>query len=275
VIVGEWMPVTIMRNAGGGKLERLDVRGLEKSHGWWNRIVAGDFNRDGRTDFIVGNLGLNARLRASESEPATMYVKDFDKNGFGEHIVSYYIDGVSYPLVLRDDLIKTLPYLKSRYLNYKDYAQQTVTDIFSSDELSGAVLKKAHIFATVMARNDGNGSFTLVPLPLEAQMSPVHGILAADYDRDGATDLLLAGNFDGVKPEIGRMHAGYGLFLRGDGTGNFIPQRTVESGFFVPGQARDIQRVKTRQGDLYVITRNNDRPLVFRATPRAVLHAGK
>jgi hypothetical protein len=275
VIVGEWMPVTIMRNAGGGKLERLDVRGLEKSHGWWNRIVAGDFNRDGRTDFIVGNLGLNARLRASESEPATMYVKDFDKNGFGEHIVSYYIDGVSYPLVLRDDLIKTLPYLKSRYLNYKDYAQQTVSDIFSRDELSGAVLKKAHIFATVMARNDGNGSFTLVPLPLEAQMSPVYGILAADYDRDGATDLLLAGNFDGVKPEIGRMHAGYGLFLRGDGTGNFIPQRTVESGFFVPGQARDIQRVKTRQGDLYVITRNNDRPLVFRATPRAVLHAGK
>jgi hypothetical protein len=275
VVVGEWMPVTLFRNAEGGKLAKFEVRGLEKSHGWWNRIVAGDFNRDGRTDFIVGNLGLNARLRASASEPATMYVKDFDKNGFVEQIVSYYVDGVSYPVVLRDDLIKTLPYLKSRYLNYKDYAQQTVTDIFSSEELSSAVMKKAHTFATVMARNDGNGSFTLVPLPFDAQMTPIYGILAADYDRDGSLDLLLAGNFDGVKPEIGRMHAGYGVFLRGDGKGGFTARKASESGFLVPGQARDIQRIRTRQGDLYAVARNNDRPLVFRASPGTVLHAGK
>jgi hypothetical protein len=275
VVVGEWMPITIMRNMQGGKLEKLEVRGLENSHGSWNRIVAGDFNRDGRTDFIVGNLGLNTRLRASVSEPVTMHVKDFDKNGFAEHIVSSYIDSVSYPLVLRDDLIKTLPYLKSRYLNYKDYAHQTVNDIFSSEDLSGAALKKAHIFATVMARNDGNGSFTLVPLPVAAQLTPIYGILVDDYDRDGALDLLMAGNFDGVKPEIGRMHAGYGLFLRGDGKGVFSPQRTTESGFFVPGQARDIQRVRTRQGDLYIVTRNNDHPLVFRASPSTALHAGR
>jgi hypothetical protein len=275
VVVGEWMPVTIFRNADGGKLAKLDTPGLEKSHGWWNRIMAGDFNRDGRTDFIVGNLGLNTRFRASESEPTTMYVKDFDKNGFGEHIVSYYTDGANYPLVLRDELIKTLPYLKSRYLNYKDYARQTVTDVFSPDDLSGAVLKKAHTFATAMMKNDGNGSFTLIPLPLEAQVTPIYGILAADYDRDGAVDLLLAGNFDGVKPEIGRMHAGYGLFLRGDGKGGFTPQLARESGFLVPGQARDIQRVRTRQGDLYVVTRNNDRPLVFRASPGTVLRAAR
>jgi hypothetical protein len=273
VVVGEWMPVTIFRNAEGGRLEKMNTPRLEKSHGWWNRIVAGDFNRDGRMDFVIGNLGLNTRLRASEREPVTMYVKDFDKNGFGEQVVSCYVDGVSYPIVLRDDLIKTLPYLKTRYLNYKDYARQTVTDIFSSEDLAGAVLKQAHTFATAMVRSDGNGSFTLVPLPLEAQTTPIYGILAADYDRDGALDLLLAGNFDGVKPEIGRMHAGYGVFLRGDGKGSFTPQRAVESGFFVPGQSRDIQRIRTRQGDLYVVTRNNDRPLVFRASPGTVLTA--
>jgi hypothetical protein len=273
MVVGEWMPIAAFRNTDGGKLEKMELRGLEKSHGWWNRIVAGDFNRDGRTDFIVGNLGLNTRFHASESEPTTMYVKDFDKNGFSEHIVSYYMEGANYPLVLRDDLIKTLPYLKSRYLNYKDYARQTVTDVFSSEDLAGAVLKKAHTFATMMMRNDGNGAFTLIPLPLEAQVTPIYGIHAADYDRDGALDLLLAGNFDGVKPEIGRMHAGYGLFLRGDGKGGFTPRPARESGFFVPGQARDIQRIRTRQGELYVVTRNNDRPLVFRASPRTVLQA--
>ena len=78
VVVGEWMPITIFKNMGGGRLKRLDVPGLEKSNGWWNRIIAEISRVDGRMDFIVGNLGLNGRLRASEREPVTMYVKDFD-----------------------------------------------------------------------------------------------------------------------------------------------------------------------------------------------------
>lgn len=273
VVVGEWMPITIFRNTGGGKLERMNTPGLERSHGWWNRIVAGDFTGDGRVDFVVGNLGLNTRLRASADEPATMYVNDFDGNGFVEQIVCYYNSGVSYPLVLRDDLIKALPYLKARYLNYKDYARQTAADIFSAEQLARSVLKQAYIFATTLVRNNSDGSFTLVPLPREAQIAPVYGILASDFDGDGALDLLLAGNFDGVKPEIGRMSTGYGLFLRGDGKGSFTPVRAAESGFFVPGQARDIQRLATPGRDLYIVTRNNDKPLIFRAAARGSVAA--
>ena len=144
--------------------------------------------------------------------------------------------------------------------------------IFSPAELASATVRQARTFATALARNNGDGSFTLIPLPREAQLAPVYGILARDFDGDGKTDLLLAGNFDGVQPEIGRMSASYGLLLRGDGKGQFIPVATSQSGFFVPGQARDIQRVRTRRGDLYVVTRNNDRPLVFRRTaaPRSV-----
>jgi hypothetical protein len=268
VVVGEWMPITIFRNTGGGKLKKLTTRGLEKSHGWWNRIIAGDFTGDGRVDFVVGNLGLNSRLRAGENEPVTMHVKDFDGNGFVEQIVSCYNQGVSYPLPLRDDLIKTLPFLKARYLNYKDYARQTVADIFPPSELADAVVKRAYTFATSLVRNNGDGSFTLVPLPTEAQLAPVYGILASDLDGDGATDLMLAGNFDGVKPEIGRMNSSYGLILRGDGKGHFTPLRAAASGFFVPGQARDIQRIDTARGALYVVTRNDDRALGFRPASR-------
>ena len=268
IVVGEWMPITIFRNVGGGRLERLAVRGLEKSDGWWNRIVAGDFDGDGRVDFVVGNLGLNGRLQASAWEPVTMYVKDFDANGSVEQIISRFQNGVDSPLPLRDDLIRTLPSLKARYLNYKDYARQSVRDIFSARELGDAVLRQAHTFATSLARNNGDGSFTLVPLPSEAQLAPVYGILASDVDQDGHTDLLLAGNFDGFKPELGRMSASEGLLLRGNGKGSFTPVRAPESGFAVPGQARDIQRVRTADGALIVVARNNDRPLVFR-TARA------
>jgi hypothetical protein len=117
-----------------------------------------------------------------------------------------------------------------------------------------------------LVRNNGHGSFTLVPLPPEAQIAPVYGMLAGDFDGDENLDLLLAGNFNSSKPEIGRMTASYGLFLRGDGKGAFDPVPARESGFLVPGEARDIRRIRTSRGELYVVTRNNDRPLAFRLT---------
>ena len=267
VVVGEWMPIAIFHNSGAGKLARMDAPGLEQSHGWWNRIVAGDFTGDGRTDFVVGNLGLNTRLRASTSEPVTMHVMDFDRNGVVDQIVSTYNGGVSYPITLRDDLLMSLPFLRGRYPDYESYARQTVADLFTPDHLAMAVFKQTYTFATALVKSDGGGSFTIVPLPPEAQIAPVYGILAEDYDRDGNLDLLLAGNFDGVKPEIGRMSASFGLFLRGNGNGTFAPIATRESGFLVPGQSRDLQRLITRSGELYVVTRNNDRPLIFRALP--------
>jgi hypothetical protein len=266
IVVGEWMPITIFHNAGGGRLVRQNPRGLEQTSGWWNRIVAGDFTGHGRVDLIVGNLGLNTRLQATPGEPVTMYVKDFAHDGTSEQIVSVYNHGVSYPLELRDDLLRAIPSLRLRYLSYQDYARQTVQDMFTPAELQGAIFKQAQTFASALARNNGDGSFTLVPLPREAQIAPIYGILPQDVDGDGKTDLLVAGNFDGVQPEIGRMRAGYGLLLRGDGHGNFTPVGVRQSGFSVPGQARDIKRLRTRTGDIYVVARNNDRPLVFRKT---------
>src|SRR5436309_6367 len=266
VVVGEWMPITIFHNAGGGRLVRVTTPGLERSEGWWNRIVAGDFTGHGRVDFIVGNLGLNTRLHTSVSEPVTMYAQDFNGTGPFEQIISVYDQGTSYPIAMRDELLSALPSLKARYPRYKDYANQTLRDIFSPQQLAGAIFKQARTFATTLVRNNGDGSFTLVPLPYEAQLAPVYGILVGDFGRRGTADLLLAGNFDGVQPAIGAMRASYGLLLRGDGRerGDLMPVPARESGFFVPGQARDIQRLRTARGDLYIVARNNDRPLFFR-----------
>ncbi|PYO92103.1 MAG: hypothetical protein DMD62_14060, partial [Gemmatimonadetes bacterium] len=269
VVVGEWMPITIFHNTGT-HLVRVTTKGLEHSAGWWNRIIAADFNGDGRPDFVVGNLGLNSRLHASPGEPARLYVQDFDRNGFLDQLVTLYErptlqtpQRVSLPLALRDELTAAMPSLKPRYPRYSDYAGQTVEQIFGKS-LDGAVGKQAETFASAIARSNRDGSYTLVALPREAQIAPVYGILATDVDHDGKVDLLLAGNFAGVQPNIGSMMASYGLMLRGDGRGRFTPLRAGESGFFVPGEARDIQRLRTRRGDLYIVARNNDRPLFFR-----------
>jgi hypothetical protein len=223
VVVGDWMPITVFHNAGGGRLRRVDAPALAHTHGWWNRIVAGDFDGDGRVDFVVGNLGLNTRLQASAAEPVRMYVKDFDGNGFVEQIVTHYEQGRSYPLALRDELLKTLPYLKARYLKYASYANQTVDDVFSAKDREGAIVHEAETFASVFVHNDGGGRFSITPLPDAAQVAPIFGLAARDVDGDGRLDVLLGGNFDGVKPELGRMAASDGLVLRGDGAGGFTP----------------------------------------------------
>lgn len=276
VVVGEWMPITVFKNMGGGRLKRIVVHGLEKSDGWWNRIIAGDFDGDGRVDFVVGNLGLNGRLHASESAPAEMYVKDFAHTGSVQQILTLFNGKVSYPLAMRDALLSALPYLKPRFKGYKEYARQQITDVFTRDELADATHKLVYTFASTMLRNNGDGSFTMTPLPTAAQLAPMYGIAAADVDGDGRMDLLMGGNFDGFQPEIGRMSSSAGVVLRWDGHG-FTALDAERSGFRVSGQTRDIQRVRTASGDVYVVARNNDAPLVFRASqaPRVARSAGR
>ena len=91
----------------------------------------------------------------------------------------------------------------------------------------------------------------------------IGGIAAADVNGDGTTDLLLGGNFDGVKPELGRMAASQGLLLLGDGKGKFDAVRPADSGFRVLGQVRAVARVKGRTGTRIIVARNNAAPLVF------------
>lgn len=262
VVVGEWMPITVFHNTGT-RFERAKIPSLEHSAGWWNRIVAGDFTGDGRVDFVVGNLGLNSRFHASPDEPTRLYVRDFDGNGFPEQVLTTVEAGVETPLALRDELTAALPSFKPRYPHYVDYARETVRDIFGT-ALDSALVKRVDTFASVLARNNGDGSFTMIPLPREAQIAPVYGILAGDFDHDGRSDVLLGGNLAGVQPAFGSMMGSFGLLLRGDGRGGFGVVRAAESGFIVRGQTRDIQRLRTRRGDLYIVARNNDRPLFFR-----------
>ena len=267
LLVGEWMPVTIYRNRGGGRLERLEVPALARSHGWWNRIMPADLDGDGQMEFLLGNLGLNARLHASEREPLTMLVKDFDNNGFVEQLVGMYNAGAEYPLVLRDDLIRTIPPFKARFLNYIDYARKTMAEVVPPAERAGAVAHVAHHFEHALLRRTADGTFTLDTLPREVQLAPVYAITVSDVDGNGTPDVLLAGNFDGFKPEVGRLAASEGLVLLNDGRGGLRPLRPGASGFRVPGQARQIAALRTRSGVRYLVARNNAAPLIFRKAP--------
>jgi hypothetical protein len=265
LLVGDWMPVTIFKNVRGNRLDKITDPALATSSGWWNTIYPTDVDQDGDTDFVLGNLGINSRLKASNEQPAELYVHDYDANGSVEQIITCYAeDGKSYPMVLKADLQKRLPMVKKKFVKFSDYAGKGIKEVFTAEELQGATIKKVNNPHTSILLNNGNAKFDLQPLPVEAQFSPVYGIQAIDYNEDGMTDLLLTGNFYEVLPEIGRYDANYGLILKGTGQGKFEAVLSKDSGFFVKGQVRAIREIRgANNQQLLILAKNNDSVQVY------------
>lgn len=257
IVVGEYMPVTVFRN-DDGVFTPSDQPGLAFSSGWWNRIVAADIDKDGDVDFVAGNHGWNSRFRASEERPVCLYVSDFDQNGTIEHVLCTFQGDRLYPLALRHDLIAQIPSLKKKYLKYEAYKDQVITDIFEPAQLANAVRLEVHELASVVLINDGKGRFTRKPLPTEAQITPIYGLALEDIDLDGHIDILAGGNQYRAKPEVGRYDAGYAVYLRGDGAGNFTFVPNAASGLYVDGEIRDIRIVKVAGKRMAIFARNND-----------------
>ena len=258
IVAGDWMPIKVLENSGGKFVDKTQEAGLAQTAGFWNCLEAADLDGDGDLDLIAGNLGSNTRLKATDGQPLTMHVNDFDRNGKAEQIVSMYQHDTLYPLTLRNDLVKQIPSLKKKYLRYDAYQGQTIEDMFAPEQRRNTVRSEVRTTQSVAFMNQGNGQFVMRPLPTEAQFSPVYSILADDFNQDGHADLLLGGNFYRSKPEVGSYDASYGLLLQGDGTGQFAVVK--QSGFFVRGEVRDIEKLGA---NLLLVSRNNAPLQVF------------
>jgi hypothetical protein len=259
IIVGEWMGIRVFLNSGNHLDEISDQCGLKDSEGWWNTLLADDFDKDGDEDYVIGNLGLNSRIKASLKEPVTIYARDFDNNGSTDAVMCYYIKGVSYPFYSKDDLQTQLPFIKKKYPTYESYASQTITDIFTEQELKDALILKANILASCYMENKGNNQFSLEPLPREAQYSPIYGINSGDFSGDGNPDMVMAGNFYGTMIKFGEYDANKGLLLAGNGKGKFKVVSDLESGLYIRGEVRDINKIRLANGkNLIVFALNND-----------------
>jgi enediyne biosynthesis protein E4 len=258
IVAGEWMPIRVFRQHEGRFVDVTAEAGLGDTHGWWNTVTAVDLRGTGRMDLVLGNLGRNSYIRASAHEPARLHVSDFARNGGSQQILTFYKNGVCYPIAGRDDLVKLMPRLRSRYVSYADFGASRIEDIFDPAELRSAQVLEAKELASVVALHNGDGTFTVTPLPIEAQFAPVRAVLADDFDGDGRTDLLLAGNFHGVTPMRGRYDASYGLLLRGDANGGFEAVDLERSGLAIEGEVRAMRMLHGANGARSVIVARNN-----------------
>ncbi len=270
VLVGDWMPVTILINEAG-KLVRQSAEGLQQSNGWWNHVQMADVNADGLPDIIAGNHGLNSRFKASADRPVSMYVNDFDRNGTVEQVVAQYNGAESYPMVLRHDLVMQMPHLKKKYLKYDKFKEQRIEDIFTPKELEGTTKLEVYELASSVYLNKGNLTFEKAALPIEAQFSVTYDMEVTDFNSDGHADILLGGNLFDVKPEVGRYDAQYGLILLGDSKGGFTALQSSASGLRLEGQLRAFEFVETPTGKMLLTARNNATIQSFHFNPEALV----
>jgi hypothetical protein len=261
ILVGEWMPVLILENEKGRIVDRKMV---PESFGLWTAIEPGDLDQDGDTDFVLGNWGLNSKMKASADRPLTMFVKDFDNNKKSEFIINWYApeDEQSYPLATKMDLVEQLPQLKKSILKYEDYAHKTYETLFSEAERKDAITYVVNDLETSVLWNE-KSTLRLEALPLAAQISPVFAIVADDLDNDGLIDIWLGGNFYGLKPQFGRHDSSKGVFLKGNANGKFTELTPAESGILVSGEVRDAWSFLVKSKKHLLVARNNDSAMIF------------
>jgi hypothetical protein len=261
VVVGDWMGISIFKNENGNFEKQITI---PNSNGWWNRIEAADLDNDGDQDFVVGNWGLNTKFKATSERPVTMYVNDFDNNGKSEFIINWYppLDSIAYPFSTKGELTSQLPGLRKQILKYVDYGNKTFDSLFSPELRSNALRYEINYLQSAILWNN-NGRFELEALPVEAQFSPVFGIVADDLDEDGKMDIWLGGNFYALKPQVGRHNASKGVFLKGNGRRSFTYIAPRESGIRVEGEVRDAGIIEINGSKHVIVGRNNASVLLF------------
>jgi len=275
VLAGEWMPVTFLKNTGGRFVNVTAKSGTGNKTGWWNSIIAGDFRHTGRMDYIVGNAGLNSLYQASDEFPVFITANDFDKRNRFDAFPSLFLpgkDGIKreYPVSVREDAFKQMISLRVKFTNYRSYAEATMQDLLSADQMKNALRLKATELRSCYFRNDGEGNFTIIPLPLEAQVSALNGMVADDFDADGNLDLLINGNDFGTDVSLGRYDALNGLLLKGDGKGGFVPVSIANSGVYLPGNGKALVKLRGAANNYLMAASEHLGPLrVFQLNTKA------
>ncbi len=268
ILSGEWMAPSIFKlenntfkkivpnviiNSPATKKDTLIH--LNELTGWWYCLKATDIDNDGDIDFVLGNRGTNALVKANYYEPCTIFAKDFDNNGSYDALLGYYNQGNCYPLFSRDQLIDQMPFMRKKFIRYKDYSGTTLEKLFSTEQQKGMDVYKTNFFESGVLLNEGGGDFRFIPFPEKAQLSNINDILIEDFDSDGLKDVLVCGNSNDAAVMIGNLDATPILMLKGLGNGLFTTFLNANIGLKAKGECRKI--IYLKENKTIILLKNN------------------
>lgn len=271
VLAGEWMPIRVFLNGKSGFAEATSTLGLGATSGLWNCVTSFDADADGDVDLVAGNRGTNTFFRPRNNLPAKLYYKDFDANGKIDPIPCYpFADGQFYPKHTMDILFTELPSVRRFFPRYSDYSASTATHLITMLGDSSAPFLSAEMFETALFTNDGQ-FFSVKPLPVEAQFTPIYSIAVCDYNGDSAPDLVMGGNSTHCDIDNGRCDAGYGSIFSNTGKAEFKALAAAKSGLLVTGEIRWCGVLNNaRNGQLLCIARNAASLLLYSTNKESI-----
>jgi hypothetical protein len=263
IIVGEWMTPKMFRNSGSSLEPFTDRDELKKEIGWWYSIVAADIDNDGDDDYVLGNLGLNYKYKATHEEPFNVYLNDFDSNGQLDIVLGYYNQGGLFPLRGRECSSHQVPAIKQKFPDYQSFANASLEEVYTEEALNSSIHYSATNFGHSLLINQID-SLSIHPLPNYAQISSVNSIVANDFNGDSKIDIVLFGNLFESEVETPRNDASFGLFLSGNAKGSFTPYEPNASGLQVKGEISVAIPIKIGNNSCLLLARNDDTLVVVK-----------
>ncbi|MGB3775652.1 MAG: FG-GAP-like repeat-containing protein, partial [Leeuwenhoekiella sp.] len=260
IVIGEWMSPTFLRNDNGKFANITGELSQERLNGLWQTILPFDIDGDGDIDYLLGNWGLNSKLKASSKHPLLMYRADFDKNGLQEAIVAQEKNGKYYLNYDLDLLSSQLTMMRKKYNSYNKFAGQTVEEIMGKEALNAADRLEIHTLASGYLENS-NGTFKFKQFDNQIQVAPIKSMLNFDFDGDGSEEVLLGGNYFGVTPYYGKLDALGGFLIKDEK--NILKTADLGLNFFQKS-VRNLSIVIVENTAHLLVTYNNDKAELYK-----------
>ena len=257
IVVGQWMSPRFFKNNKG---QLMEVSPLDRPYnGLWECIIPFDMDKDGDMDYLLGNWGANTKFKASDKYPMKMFYSDFDQNGSTETIVAIEKKGKYYPLEGLDELSTQMVGLRKKFLTYKSFAGKPIEGIMDENSLKNSTVLEVNTLESGFLENNG-GKYSFVPFKSELQVAPIRAFLEYDFDKDGNTEILAAGNYFGIKPYHGRLDSFSGALIKdkndvilGNSLGLELELKSV----------RHLNMVDLNGKTYLLVTFNNDKAQVY------------
>lgn len=260
IAVGEWSGIGLFENKEGIFENVAPLSDLQE-RGWWFTVAETDVNKDGLTDYLIGNLGQNSKFKASIKEPFKVFATDFDDNGTNDIVLSNPYNGEYVPSRGRECSSQQMPFIAEKFPTYDAFAKASLSDIYG-EKLDSAVAYEANTFESILLLNQGASIFKKIALPPAAQTAPILSIAIQDVNKDGFEDAIIAGTIYNTEVETPRWDSGSGQVLLSNGKNGYASIQSP-TGLYIDGNVKDLEVISIDGKNYLIAARNNNLLAVY------------